>query len=285
VSQASPSLPSPSQQNISATVRGDPDSVFNAFREYQQNETTSAKTSANRWNEQRASTPYDRFHLDASSVQAYRSSMCLRRISFSGPGLFAMAVFILCSGSSLGAQNRASNAAAFVAQQQAQEQNRRLYTIVEDLQAANLVLQQKIDRLESQLQRALKKMADQQADTVTNEQLDALSQKMTKELQNLEDKRVADNQKILSELRKIASRPVAAPKDPIASVPKKATPPPYTGPVYEVTVEPGYTISAIAESYREEGHNISVEDILRANPGLVPKKIRPGQIINVPAKQ
>jgi LysM repeat protein len=230
-----------------------------------------------------------RFHLDASTVRAYRKSMCLRRISFSMPGLFAMALFILCSVTSLGAQNRAQNrtssAAAFVAQQQAQEQYRRLYTIVEDLQGANLVLQQRIDRLESQLQRALKKMADQQANTVTNEQLEALSQKMTKELQTLEDKRAADNQKILSELRKIASHPVPAPKDPVVSAPKKATLPAYTGPVYEVTVEKGYTISAIAESYREEGHDISVNDILRANPGLVPEKIRPGQIINVPAKQ
>ena len=226
-----------------------------------------------------------RFHLDALTVRAYRKSMCLRRISFFEPGLFAMAVFILCSVTSLGAQNRASNAAAFVAQQQAQEQYRRLYTTIEDLQSANLVLQQRIDRLESQLQRALKKMADQQADTVTNEQLEALSQKMTKELQTLEDKRVTDNQKILSELRKIASRPVPAPKDPVVSTPKKTTPPPYTGPVYEVTVEPGYTISAIAESYRKQGHKISVKDILRANPGLVPEKIRPGQIINVPAKQ
>ena len=211
--------------------------------------------------------------------------MCLRRISFSNPGLLAMMLLILCSLTTLGAQNRASSAAALLAKQQAAEQYRRLYTTVEDLQAANLVLQQRIDRLESQLQRALKKMGDQQADTVTNEQLEALSQKVTKELQTIENKRVADNEKILTELRKIASRPAPAPKEATVSVPKKATPPPYTGPVYEVTVETGYTISAIAESYREQGHDVSVADILRANPGLIPEKIRPGQIINVPAKQ
>lgn len=224
------------------------------------------------------------FHLEATGVQAYRNSMYLRRISFSETILFVLAVFILCSINAVGAQSRSANTAAFVAQQQAEERYRRLYTIVEDLQAANLVLQQRVDRLESQLQRAMKKMGDQQAEAVTNEQLEALSRKMTKELQVLEDKRAADNQKILSELKKIASRPIPKPKEAAVKAPKP-TLPAYTGPVYEVTVEAGYTISAIAQSYREQGHNISTEDILRANPGLIPEKIRPGQVINVPAKQ
>ncbi len=184
----------------------------------------------------------------------------------------------------LSAQNRSANAAAYVAQQQAEERYRRLYTVVEDLQSANVVLQKRIERLESQRQRAIKSLNEQQADNVTNDQLESLSKKVTQEIQIVENKRVADNQKILSELKKIANRPAPTPNKPIVKSTKPALKP-YTGPVYEITVEPGYTISGIAQKYREQGHMISANDILRANPGLDPRRLQPGKVINIPAKQ
>ena len=184
----------------------------------------------------------------------------------------------------VGAQNRSASTANFVAQQQAEERYRRLYTIVEDLQAANVVLQQRVERLENQLQRAIKSLNDKQAETVTGQQLELLSKKLTQELKSLDDKRLADNQKILSELKKLANRPAPAPK--VSTVkPRDPKPLPYDGPVYEITVEPGYTISRIAERYREQGHMIYPNDILKANPGLDPRRLQVGQTINIPAKQ
>lgn len=201
-------------------------------------------------------------------------------------GLYSAFIALLALGNLglLSAQNRSANAAAYIAQQQAEERYRRLYTIVEDLQSANVVLQQRIERLESQLQRAIKSLNEQQADNVTNEQLDSLSKKVTQEIQIVDNKRIADNEKILSELKKIATRPAPAPERPIVKNTKPALEP-YTGPVYEITVEPGYTVSGIAQKYREQGHMISANDILRANPGLDPRRLQPGQVINIPAKQ
>ncbi len=193
----------------------------------------------------------------------------------------SLGLLIISEGTAAEAQNRSGRAAQFVAEQQAEERYRRLKTTVEDLQSSNIVLQRRLQNLESQLQQAIKRLTDQQADVATNEQLEALSERFTKELQKIENQRVADNKRLLEEIRKIANRPVPKP----VVKPSKPALEPYTGPVYEVEVQTGYTISGIAQKYREQGHDVSVEDILRANPGLDPRKMRPGDIINVPAKQ
>lgn len=182
------------------------------------------------------------------------------------------------------AQDRQANAAAFIAQQQQEERYRRLYTLIEDLQANNLILQKRIERLETRLSEALKGVNAQQANSVTTEQFDALSKKMASDLKSLDTQRIADNQKILEELKKLAQRPVASPPP---SRPATPTPElePYTGPVYEITIEQGYTFSSIAQTYREQGHNITEKDIMRANPGVDPRRLKIGQVINVPAKE
>ena len=105
----------------------------------------------------------------------------------------------------------------------------------------------------------------------------------TKELQTLENRRAEDNRKILQEIKRIATRPNPVPSPRVVTEKTKPSPPPYTGPVYEITIEPGYTISGIAQKYREQGHEISEEDIIRANPGIDPRRLKIGQVINVPA--
>ncbi|MCS1411223.1 MAG: hypothetical protein M2R45_04420 [Verrucomicrobia subdivision 3 bacterium] len=194
----------------------------------------------------------------------------------------AIGVVLISQLPAFAVQSRSGKAAAFVAQQQAEERYRRLYSIVEDLQASNVVLQQRIERLESQINAAVKQLNDKQADTATESQLEALSRKFTEELQKLEDRRTADNKRILEELRKLATRPIPQPPAPQKRKPEIE---PFTGPVYEIEVQPGYTISAIAQKYRDEGHEIYVNDILRANPGLDPRKLKVGQIIKIPARE
>jgi nucleoid-associated protein YgaU len=50
-------------------------------------------------------------------------------------------------------------------------------------------------------------------------------------------------------------------------------------------VEPGYTISAIAEAYRQEGYSITTQDILEANPQISdPRRIKVGDVIIIPIK-
>lgn len=193
---------------------------------------------------------------------------------------------LLVLASHILADQRTEHAAAFVSQQHAEERYRRLYAIVEDLQTANLVLQKRIESLESQLQRTIQMLEEKHAEAISTKQLDTLGVKLREDLQAIEDRRVADNQKILEELRQLAKRPLVS-SDEIKNEIKtsEAVPESSVGSVYEIRVEPGYTLSAIAKKYRDEGHSVSVEDILRINPGLDPRRLQPGQIIHIPAQK
>lgn len=53
---------------------------------------------------------------------------------------------------------------------------------------------------------------------------------------------------------------------------------------YEYTIQQGNTLSAIAKAYRDQGVPVTVDDILEANPGLDPKKLRVGQVIFIPER-
>lgn len=54
---------------------------------------------------------------------------------------------------------------------------------------------------------------------------------------------------------------------------------------FEYTIEPGNTLSAIAQAYRDQkGLKITADDILQANPGLDPKRLQVGQVIFIPEK-
>lgn len=48
------------------------------------------------------------------------------------------------------------------------------------------------------------------------------------------------------------------------------------------TVEPGDTVSAIVRAVRQSGVSISVDDVLRANPGLVPTRMAAGDLLIIP---
>ena len=50
-------------------------------------------------------------------------------------------------------------------------------------------------------------------------------------------------------------------------------------------VEGRDTLSTIAQAYKEKGIKVTVDQILKANPGLVPERMRTGQKIWIPAPQ
>lgn len=184
------------------------------------------------------------------------------------------------------AQNRPSKAADFVAQQQAEEGYQRLRTTVEELQETIILLQKRIETLESQLNKTNKQLADYQANAATNEKLATLGKKFTAELEKFDARRIDDNKKIedgLEELKKMMSRPLVEPP-PLSN--QDLEPQAYSGTVFTVKVEPGYTISAIARECRRNGYtHVTDESILQANPGLDPKKLQIGQIIYIPAEE
>ena len=53
----------------------------------------------------------------------------------------------------------------------------------------------------------------------------------------------------------------------------------------EYVVQSGDTLDAIAQAYREKNIKVTVAQILNANPGLKPERMKVGQTIFIPAPQ
>lgn len=95
--------------------------------------------------------------------------------------------------------------------------------------------------------------------------------------QNALKKEISDEitEKVIQLIKKI---PAAQPPPPQPKPgPKPKSQPQVTGNYYEVEIEPGYTLSAIAQAYKT-----TVKRILDANPGLKPTNLKIGQKIIVP---
>ena len=52
---------------------------------------------------------------------------------------------------------------------------------------------------------------------------------------------------------------------------------------FKYTIKSGDTISAIIQAYKDQNIKVGEKDILKANPGLVPEKMKVGQEIFIPA--
>ena len=93
-----------------------------------------------------------------------------------------------------------------------------------------------------------------------------------------------DRDLILKEIEKLgksitasASRPRPAADEPrprAADVPDKG---------YEYVVQSGDTLSAIVTAYREQGVKVTVDQVLKANPGLKASSLQVGKKIFIPA--
>jgi LysM repeat protein len=110
------------------------------------------------------------------------------------------------------------------------------------------------------------------------------------QVQEIDQKRQDDNQKILDALEKLGKGGSVSSghKAPDISTPTTDNPTPNsTGPQkgYEYKIAPGDTLSAIAKAYRAQGVKVTSEQILAANPGLNPKNLVVGKTIFIPQPQ
>lgn len=122
-------------------------------------------------------------------------------------------------------------------------------------------------------------------DGVTPEQLKALAD----QVQELEKRRVKDNQEILAALDRMSR--VAAVPPPSTSRPAPVDPPKPepSGPelpaeFHEHVIESGQTLSSVITEYnRQLGYKVTLAHVLKANPEIKdPRRIRVGQKIRIP---
>jgi TolA-binding protein len=118
--------------------------------------------------------------------------------------------------------------------------------------------------------------------------------KLAEQVQEIDGKRQKDNQKILDILEKLSKgggfhrpppsdTPVSTSTDTGPSTQTSNTGGPQNG--YEYTIAPGNTLAAIVKAYRAQGVKVTVDEILKANPGLNPNKLIVGKKIFIPAAQ
>ena len=155
---------------------------------------------------------------------------------------------------------------------------------VEDLLAAQKLQQERIAELAKELSNLREQALKSSADYAGQEEMRKLAEKV----QEIDQKRVADNERIIKEIEKLSRTAAAArPDGQGGKSPKenkeKSGRSGSGEKGFEYVIQSGDTLSTIALAYREKGVKISSEQILRANPGLKPNSMRVGQKIFIPA--
>ena len=158
-----------------------------------------------------------------------------------------------------------------------EERVNKLNGYLQDLQAPVEAQRKQIDELNRQMD-SLREQLNKPGNGATADDL----RKLADQVQEIDKKRQADKELILKEIEslgKVAARP--AKSKPVTDTPAANGSPNDKG--YEYTVQSGDTLMAIAKAYRDQGIKITVDDIVKANPGLKPTNMKVGQKIFIPA--
>ncbi len=183
--------------------------------------------------------------------------------------LLIFAIGALCAAAPVFAQDAA-----------VEERLNKLTGQLEDMQAARVKLEKQMGELTREISSLREQLAKPNGNYAGQEDLRKLAEKV----QEIDQKRVADNEKILKELERIARvgtspRPIKVNTDP----PDRPAGGAAGDKWFEHVIQNGDTLSTIAMAYREKGVKVSTDQILKANPGLKPNSLKVGQKIYVPA--
>ncbi len=116
--------------------------------------------------------------------------------------------------------------------------------------------------------------------------------RLAESLRDVDRKRIEDYERIAKELKSLGkslAAPLPTPSRKSAASASDSTGPeksgkPETG--FEYVVQKKDTLSTIVQAvYREKNVRVTVEQVLKANPGLKPDKLVPGKKIFIPAPQ
>ena len=156
---------------------------------------------------------------------------------------------------------------------------------IEDLIAAQKAQQKQLAELGKEIESLREQSTRPNVSYATQEDLKRLAEAV----KEIDRKRTDDQEKIQTELKKLG-KVLAAP----APTPKtKPIPAPSEGSAAEKPGEKGYdhiiqqgdTLSVIVQAFKDKGIKVTVDQILKANPGLNANRLRPGQKIFIPAPQ
>jgi LysM repeat protein len=165
-----------------------------------------------------------------------------------------------------------------------EERLNKLTVQLEDLQAARVKLEKQI----AELNREVSTLREQASKPTGNFASPEDLRKLAEKLQEIDQKRVSDNEKILKEIEKLGKTGgTTGGKKPLKLTPAAHVENPAgSGSAekgFKYVIQSGDTLSTIAQAYREKGLKIYPEQILKANDGLKERSLKPGQEIFIPA--
>jgi len=158
---------------------------------------------------------------------------------------------------------------------------------IDDLVAGQEAIGKRIEALGREVENLRSSMDKPAGNYAGQEDLKRLAEAV----KEIDRKRLEDYDKIRAELLKfqknlttstpsVRKAPSPGPTDNTAGD-KPAVP----DKVFEYIVKKGDTLSIIVQAYRDNNIKVSTEQILKANPGLKPEKLRVGQKIFIPVPQ
>lgn len=193
----------------------------------------------------------------------------MKRISF------LLAILTLGAAPALRAQDAAT-----------EERLNKLSGRIEDLTAGQESLKKQIEALAKEIENLREQASKPTGNYASQEDL----KRVADALKEVDRKRMEDAEKIHNDLLKLGktlttSTSARGAKPPPASAGNDTASGNKTEKGYEHVVEKGQTLSVIIQAYRDKGIKVTMDQVLKANPGLKPDKMQVGQKIFIPAPQ
>jgi LysM repeat protein len=106
--------------------------------------------------------------------------------------------------------------------------------------------------------------------------------KVADAVREIDRKRIEDSEKVERHLLELGKTLSAAARKPAREPDAEPVRAPVSDKGYEYVVQSGDTISVIVQAYRDKNIKVTVDQVLKANPGLNPNKLKVGQKIFIP---
>jgi TolA-binding protein len=201
--------------------------------------------------------------------------------------IYSMAA--LLSGISV---SRAQDASALADRQAVMERYQQLAGKLQDLSEAQQSQTKRIEALAAEIKSLRDEINKPDKDKVQRDEL----RKLAEQVKDIDDKRAADKELILTEIKKLGkasaitgtvAKPSPKPRPDTSTDSGMVSPPDKNYEGYEHVVKSGETLMAVIQAYnKEQGLKLTLDQVLKhpLNANLKPEKMRVGQKIFIPAK-
>jgi len=187
---------------------------------------------------------------------------------------------------------RAADAVTLAAQQEAEERYKRLAATVEELQTTLTAQQKQISSLSGEVSRLRDEISRNNNNAATQESI----RELNKQIQKVDEARVADNKRIQEALEKLGQTILKAPLAPprrvdtgpapgpgnVGGNPRPQTNRPAQEEGFEYVIQKDDILDKIVARYREEKIMVTKKAIMDANPNVDWNRLRIGQKIFIP---